>query len=138
MLRITNKVSNLFSLVSQKISARLEYISKLKVVSLKPQTSSIGNVLLCYETGANVYDFGVILKDCSIENIKAAIQFVSNRPTEELKAMSRKAWEYARNNHTKECFAYSYRNAVLDIIKNRGTKELSTNVDKQLASAIAG
>ncbi|MBW4603820.1 MAG: hypothetical protein KME29_30725 [Calothrix sp. FI2-JRJ7] len=85
-----------------------------------------------------MYDFGVILKDCSIQNIQAAIQFVSNRPTEELKTMSRKAWEYARNNHTKECFAYSYRNAVLDIIKNRSTKELTTNVDKQLASAIAG
>ncbi|OKH42418.1 glycosyl transferase family 1 [Calothrix sp. HK-06] len=94
--------------------------------------------VLSYETGANVYDFGVILKDCSIENIKAAIEFVSNQPTEELKTMSRKAWEYARNNHTKECFAVAYRNAVLDIIKNRSTTEKTTNVDKQLASAIAG
>jgi glycosyltransferase involved in cell wall biosynthesis len=89
--------------------------------------------ILSYETGANVYDFGVILKDCSIENIKTAIQQVSSQRAEQLKTMSYKVWEYARNNHTKEHFAAAYRNAVLDIIKNRGIASKST-LEKQLVT----
>jgi hypothetical protein len=48
--------------------------------------------------------------------------------------MSRKAWEYARNNHTKENFAAAYRNAVLDMIKNRVKTEKSTYPEQQLAT----
>jgi hypothetical protein len=48
MLGIINQTGKFFSLVSRKISARLEYVSKLKVVSLKPEKPCIGNVLLSY------------------------------------------------------------------------------------------
>jgi hypothetical protein len=49
MLRtIFNSVSNFISFVSKKIAARIEYLSKLKVVSLMPKQASKGNVLLSY------------------------------------------------------------------------------------------
>lgn len=75
--------------------------------------------IISYESGADVYDFGEILKTSSIEEIKATVRRVSNLPAAELKQMACKAWEYARTNHTKEKFAEAYRNAIEHIIENR-------------------
>lgn len=75
--------------------------------------------IISYESGVDVYDFGEILKNCSIEEIKATVKRISSQRVEQLKQMSQKAWEYARTNHTKEKFATAYRSAVDDIIKNR-------------------
>ena len=72
--------------------------------------------ILSYESGVDVHDFGVILKDCSIEEIKNSIRMVSGRSIEELKRMSRKAREFARANHTREKFAEEYRNVIDKII----------------------
>lgn len=72
--------------------------------------------VISYESGVDVDDFGVILKDCSINEIKHTIQNVSNLPTEELKRMSRKAWEFARSNHSRERFAEEYKKVILHIM----------------------
>ena len=75
--------------------------------------------ILSYESGVDVDTFGVILEDCSIDEIKISVQKVSNLPAEELKRMSRKAWEYARANHTRESFAKEYRRVVDKIMPAR-------------------
>ncbi len=94
--------------------------------------------IISYETGVDVDDFGVTLKDCSIPKIQSAIRQISNLSASELKSMSRKAWKYARNNHTKEHFAQAYRVAVEQIIENRSTKEQVTFTDNQvLANLVA-
>lgn len=72
--------------------------------------------IISYETGVDIGDFGVILKDCSIDEIKNAIQMVSSLPVEKLKWMSRKAWEFARANHTRERFAEEYKKTILNIM----------------------
>ena len=72
--------------------------------------------IVSYESGVDVHDFGVILKDCSIEEIKNSIRMVSGRSIEELKRISRKVWEFARENHTREKFAEKYRNVIDKII----------------------
>ncbi len=41
---IFNSASNFISLVTKKITTRIEYLSKLKVVSLTPNQASKGNV----------------------------------------------------------------------------------------------
>lgn len=56
------------------------------------------------------------MRDCSIDEIKNSVQQVSHLPAEELKRMSRKAWEHARANHTKEKFAQKYRKVVDKIL----------------------
>ena len=81
--------------------------------------------ILSYETGVDVYDFGAILKNSSIEEIKATIRRISNLPGEDLKTMARKAWEYARANHTRGNFAKVYRNTVLQIIENHCKQKLA-------------
>lgn len=71
--------------------------------------------IISYESGVDVDDFGVILKTCSIEEIKNSLRMVSNLPAQELKMKARKAWEFARENHTKEKFAETYRNVINEI-----------------------
>jgi len=72
------------------------------------------------ESGIDVSpDFGVTLESCSVEEITNAVRRVSNLPSQQLQRMARKAWEYARANHTKERFAEEYRKAISKIIAAR-------------------
>lgn len=79
--------------------------------------------ILSYESGTDVEDgFGLILKDCSVETIKRSIQTVSDFPAETLRQMSRKAWEFARANHTREKFAEEYKKIILNITSSYSEK----------------
>ena len=85
--------------------------------------------IVSYESSVDVGDFGVILDNCSISEIKNAIRKVSTLPVEEVKLMSRKAWEFARTNHTRERFAAEYRKTIEKIITihNDNNKKKSTD-----------
>jgi hypothetical protein len=93
---------------------------------------SVGSVLNClqaglipiisYESDVDVKDFGVVLRNSSVDEIKNAIEMVSSFPAEELKNMSHQAWEFARANHMKERFIEEYKRAVLQILKNKGNE----------------
>jgi glycosyltransferase involved in cell wall biosynthesis len=72
--------------------------------------------VISYESGVDVHDFGMILPDCSIEEIQNAVRRVSALPASQLEQMARGAWEYARANHTREKFAQEYRKAVEHIL----------------------
>lgn len=73
--------------------------------------------ILSYESGTDIDDgFGVILKDCSTKETKNAIRKISGLSARELKMMARKAWEFARANHTRERFAEEYRKTIEKII----------------------
>jgi glycosyltransferase involved in cell wall biosynthesis len=72
--------------------------------------------IISYESGVDVHDFGLILKTCSIDEIRNAIQMVSSLPAQELQRMARNAWQYARKNHTRERFAEEYRKTVVQIL----------------------
>lgn len=75
--------------------------------------------IISRETGVDVDpDFGVILSDCSIETIKKTVQEVSSNTPERLKLMSRKAWEFARTNHTRERFTAEYKKVIMKILEN--------------------
>jgi glycosyltransferase involved in cell wall biosynthesis len=75
--------------------------------------------VISYESGVDVHDFGMILPDCSIEQIQNAVRSVSSLPAKQLKQMARGAWEYARANHTKEKFVQEYGNVVERILALR-------------------
>ncbi|WP_445635016.1 Glycosyltransferase [Nostoc sp. DSM 114161] len=92
--------------------------------------------ILSYESGVDVHDFGVIFDNLSLEEIKAKVRSISNLPVEDLKVMSQKAWEYARTNHTREKFAYAYRDAVEQMLDRQKSQKQSYFIDssKQLVS----
>lgn len=73
-----------------------------------------------YESGVDFNDFGVTLKDCSVEGIRDTVRMVSDLPANELAERSRTAWEYARNKHTRERFAEAYGKAVDAILSGKG------------------
>lgn len=73
--------------------------------------------ILSYESGVDVNDFGVILKDCSVEEIRESVQKLASLPVQELKAMARKSREFARANHTRERNAEEYRKAIQQIME---------------------
>ena len=72
--------------------------------------------ILSYESGVDIDDFGLILKSCSIDEIKNAIRNISSRPPQELERMARSAWEFARANHTRERFAEEYRKTIVAVL----------------------
>lgn len=84
--------------------------------------------ILSYESGVDVHDFGVIFDNLSVDEIKAKVRSISNLLVEDLKLMSRQAWEYARANHTKEKFAQVYRNVVEQIIENHSQKKQTASI----------
>jgi glycosyltransferase involved in cell wall biosynthesis len=72
-----------------------------------------------YESGVDVDDFGVMLKSCSVEDIKQAVRATASLPVAELKGMARRAWESVRKYHTRERWAEEYRNAIMTIMQLR-------------------
>ena len=91
--------------------------------------------IISRESGVDVNDFGLILKDCSIEEIKTSICRISSLSTEELKRMSRKAWEFARANHTRERFAKEYRKFVEKIITTHNANKVLPSADVEVINA---
>ncbi len=92
-----------------------------------------GNVIVCmhagliplvsYESSVDVEDFGVMFKDNSVNTIKTSVQMVSNLPSGQLLQMARKAWEFARANHTREKFTEDYKELVSNLLEKSGSKE---------------
>jgi hypothetical protein len=75
-------------------------------------------------SGVDVNDFGFIMKDCSVERIKDSVRVIVDLFVQELKERARKAWQFARANHTREKFAKEYRKAVVDIITSHRSRPI--------------
>ena len=67
-------------------------------------------------------DRGVTLPDASVESIRTAVRTLSAAPTADLEAMTRAAWAWAREFHTRERFSREYRAFVreLDSFRKKG------------------
>ena len=73
--------------------------------------------IISRESGVDVgKDAGIVLDDCSIEAIQESVRQMASASTQELKQRSRKAWEFARANHTMENFQNQYGKMVEEIM----------------------
>jgi glycosyltransferase involved in cell wall biosynthesis len=73
--------------------------------------------LVSYETSVDVNEtMGVMLKACTVEEIKASVQNVARLPREQLESMAKKNWEFARANHSRERFAVAYAAVISEIL----------------------
>ncbi len=73
--------------------------------------------IISYETGVDVADdFGHVLRDCTVESVRAAVHRLAARPPEELRAMAERAWEFARAHHTRERFSAVYQATMAQIL----------------------
>jgi len=76
--------------------------------------------ILSYEASVDVADFGVILRQSSVEEITAEVRRVAEMSAGECRKRSRQAWEYARRYHTRETFAVGYKAVIRKIINGVG------------------
>jgi glycosyltransferase involved in cell wall biosynthesis len=68
------------------------------------------------EASVDVDDsFGLVLKESSVDEVKAAVTNIAGLSGRELKRMARAAWDFARANHTRERFAEEYRKIITAI-----------------------
>jgi glycosyltransferase involved in cell wall biosynthesis len=69
------------------------------------------------EVGVDVdSSFGLLLAEPSVDAIRAAAVELSRRDPDGLAAMARRAWQFARERHTRERFAAEYRRAMVEIL----------------------
>ena len=59
---------------------------------------------------------GVILRTCTVDEIKASVTKISNLTRHQLESMAKRNWEFARTNHSREIFAASYAKIVSEIM----------------------
>lgn len=67
------------------------------------------------QTGIDIGEFGVLIKDSSVAGITAAVRYVADLPIAELRERSRAAWEYAQTHHTPLAYRRAY-DAMLDVV----------------------
>ena len=75
--------------------------------------------IISYESGVNVEDFGIILKENTIDEIKNQVKILSKTNSEELRSRAVQAWLYARAHHTREAFTKAYEEFVTKLIENK-------------------
>ena len=79
--------------------------------------------IVSYESGLDINrQSGVMLKTCSVDEIKSSVRSVSFLTPQQLKLMARKNWEFARANHSREIFAASYAKIISGIMTVEKTK----------------
>ena len=66
------------------------------------------------ETGVDVDNFGIELPHNTIDEIRRAARSLSGRSADELRQLSRAAWQRAREYFSRERFAEAFRNVVLE------------------------
>jgi len=64
--------------------------------------------IISYESSVDISEFGILLRDSTIEEIKTAIKKISSLSDSDLKINSKKSWDYARKYHTQEQFKKEY------------------------------
>jgi glycosyltransferase involved in cell wall biosynthesis len=75
------------------------------------------------EAGIDVQDFGILLNDASVSEIQDAVDRLAKLPASHLQKMSRKAWEYTRENHSAEQYTRDYQAMIASILTSRGATD---------------
>lgn len=68
--------------------------------------------IISYESGVNVGDFGVILKENTSEEIVRQVRIIASADPENLRKRSIQTWNYAQNNYTRQNFLQEYKKFI--------------------------
>lgn len=75
--------------------------------------------IISKESGVDVGDYGFILQENSISEIRNIATRVSHLPEDTIKQMSYNAWKYARDNHSGEKYLQEYKKIIGNILATR-------------------
>ncbi len=78
--------------------------------------------VVSYESGVDVNDYGIILKDCSVEQIIQAVTELSRQTESELREMSEKCVAYCRANHVGEHYLQENKKIINKILAMEAAK----------------
>ena len=73
--------------------------------------------IITFESSVSIRGFGVMLETPTIDAIKSAARQVSQWPVDQCRDDARRAWEFARRDHTREKFAESYIKVIKEILR---------------------
>ncbi len=77
--------------------------------------------LVTHESSVDISDeYGVIIKEFTINEVEEKVRMLSSLSSNKLEKMSRKAWEFAREHHTRERFFKVFKKRMQSIISNHG------------------
>lgn len=68
--------------------------------------------VVSYESGVDVEGFGTILRQCSHQEIREAVTYLSGVPARELSQMAHQAHDYARAHHTRDNYLSEFRKII--------------------------
>jgi hypothetical protein len=68
------------------------------------------------ESGIDVGDFGIMLRETSVDAIAAAVDTVSSLPVATLRGMAVAAWEFVRRHHHPTVVAHRYDEVLTKIL----------------------
>jgi len=78
--------------------------------------------LISRASGLDVGDFGAILADCTIDEIKRVVRQTSARSLGELQDMAARAWEHAQAQHSRDAYLQRYREVIEAIIEDAAAR----------------
>ena len=70
------------------------------------------------ESSVDIHDFGFLLEALTVESIQKKIQHVSSLPDEELKALSKRTFEFAHKTHSRESYARHFKHFLDFVVFN--------------------
>ena len=73
--------------------------------------------IVTLNTGINERAPSVVVSEPTVENIKKAVEEFASTPAERIREMSKSAWSFAREHHTKEAFTRKYEKFLDNIVK---------------------
>ena len=73
--------------------------------------------VVTYESSVDINDFGVLVKNGSVEAVEEAIRTVLAFTDDELKARCLQSWQHVRGNHTKETFSSDLEQFIEHVLR---------------------
>lgn len=74
--------------------------------------------IVSYEASVDVSDdYGIVLKEISVEEIQRVVQEIAELPEDTLIRMSRMAWQHVRSHHSRENFSMTFKAAVEQMLQ---------------------
>jgi glycosyltransferase involved in cell wall biosynthesis len=73
--------------------------------------------VVSYESNVDVGEFGVTLKESTVDEIRRSVRDLATTDPERLRGRARDAWETTRNIHTRERFAEAYASFAKTLVE---------------------
>lgn len=72
--------------------------------------------IVTHEASVEIGNFGALLQEASVKEMKKQIQIFAEQPATEIKERAHRTWEWARTHHTREHFSQTFSHMIDTVI----------------------